>query len=87
MACKSEKFCQLGFCLTSVHGFSLNSTHWLQFTDDAAAISGQGQDIQMFLYRITIWCQWAGMTIREEKCCTFASLIVDKGMSYSQCFS
>ena len=68
---KSEKFCQLGFCLKNVHGFSFTPTHWFQFADDAAVISGQEQENQMLLNRFTIWCQWAGMTIRVDKCCTF----------------
>ena len=67
---RSEKFCQLGFCLKSVHGLSFTSTHWFQFTDNAAVISGQEQENQMLLNRFTIWCQWAGIIIRVDKCCT-----------------
>ena len=68
---RSEKFCQLGFCLKSAHGLSLTPTHWFQFAGDAAVISGQEQENQMLLNRFTIWCQWAGMIIRVDKCCTF----------------
>ena len=68
---KSEKFCQLGFCLENVHGFSFTPTHWFHFADDAAVIRRQEQEHQMLLNRFTIWCQWAGMTSCVDKCCTF----------------
>ena len=68
---RSENFGRLGFCWKSVHGLSLTPTHWFQFADDAAVISGQGQENQILLNRFTIWCQWAGMIIRVDKCCTF----------------
>ena len=68
---RPEKLCQLGFCLKSVHGLSFTPTHWLQFADDAAVISRQEQENQMLLNHFTIWCQWAGMIIRVDKCCTF----------------
>ena len=54
---KSEKFCQLGFCLKSVHGLSFTPTHWLEFADDAAIVSGREQDNQMLFNRFTILCQ------------------------------
>ena len=68
---RSEKFCQLIFCLKSVHGLSFTPTHWFEFADDAAIISGQEQENQKLLNRFTIWCQWAGIIIRVDKCCTF----------------
>ena len=66
---KSEKFCQLGFCLKSVHGFSLTPTHWFQFADDATVISEQKQKNQMLLDHFTVLCQCAGMIVRVDKCC------------------
>ena len=49
----------------------LNPIHWFQFADDAAVVSGQEKENQMLLNRFTIWCQWAQMIIRVDKCSTF----------------
>ena len=72
---KSEKFRQCGFYSKSiVNGtlFSLRPIHWFQFADDAAVISGQKSENQVLLNRFTLWCQWADMFIRVNKCITFS---------------
>ncbi|CAB4010466.1 Hypothetical predicted protein [Paramuricea clavata] len=68
---KSEKYRQLGFWKSSENGTPLNPLHWFQFADDAAVVSGQEKENQMLLNRFTIWCQWAQMIIRVDKCSTF----------------
>ena len=68
---KSEKYRQLGFWKSSENGIPLNPIHWFQFADDAAVVSGQEKENQMLLNRFTIWCQWAQMIIRVDKCSTF----------------
>ena len=68
---KSEKYRQLGFWKSSENGIPLNPIHWFQFADDAAVVSGQEKENQMRLNRFTIWCQWAQMIIRVDKCSTF----------------
>ena len=45
--------------------------HWFQFADDAAVISGQESENQVLLNRFTLWCKWADMIIRVDKCITF----------------
>jgi hypothetical protein len=69
---KSEKYRQLGFWKLSEIGIPCNPIHWFQFADDAAVISSQERENQMLLNRFTIWCQWANMIIRVDKCSTFA---------------
>ena len=49
----------------------LNPTHWFQFADDAAVITGQESENQYLLNRFAIWCQWSDMIIRVDKCSTF----------------
>ena len=68
---KSEKYRQLGFWKLSEIGIPCNLIHWFQFADDAAVISSQERENQMLLNRFTIWCQWANMIIRVDKCSTF----------------
>ena len=68
---KSEKYRQLGFWKLSEIGIPCNPIHWFQFVDDAAVISSQERENQMLLNRFTIWCQWANMIIRVDKCSTF----------------
>lgn len=48
----------------------LNPLHWFQFADDAAVITGQESENQ-HLNRFAIWCKWADMIIRVDKCSTF----------------
>ena len=61
-----QKFQQFGFTLNS-----LNPTHWFQFADDAAVITGLEKENQILLNHFTRWCNWAGMKIRVDKCVTF----------------
>ena len=49
----------------------LNPLHWFQFADDAAVTTGQESENQHLLNRFSIWCQWASMIIRVDKCSTF----------------
>ena len=68
---KDENYRQLGYAASINDGLSFNPVHWFQFADDAAVISGQESENQILLNRFTIWCQWAGMIIRVDKCVTF----------------
>jgi hypothetical protein len=45
--------------------------HWLQYADDAVAISGTESENQILLNAFAKWCAWSGMTIRVDKCSTF----------------
>ena len=63
---KSEKYQQFGFSYKL-----LNPIHWFQFADDAAVITGQESENQHLLNRFAIWCQWADMIVRVDKCSTF----------------
>ena len=44
---------------------------WLQFADDAAIVSNNSSDAQSLLNIFIAWCNWANMTIRLDKCCSF----------------
>ena len=68
---KEEKYSQVGFSTSYDSGSSFVPIHWFQFADDAAVISGHEQDNQILLNRFYIWCKWAGMHIRVDKCATF----------------
>ena len=61
-----QKFKQFGFALNT-----LNPTHWFQFADDAAVITGLENENQILLNHFTRWCNWSGMKIRVDKCITF----------------
>ena len=39
--------------------------------DDAAVISSPEKENQILLNRFSVWCQWANMIIRVDKCSTF----------------
>ena len=45
--------------------------HWLQFADDAAAITGQESENQTLLNAFDRWCTWSHMMIKVEKCHSF----------------
>ena len=68
---KAEKFRQFGYSNNNDSGLSFRPVHWFQFADDAAVITGQERENQLLLNCFTIWCQWAGMIIRVDKCVTF----------------
>ena len=46
---------------------------WLQFADDAAIVSNDSSDAQSLLNTL---CNWANMTIRLDKCCSFGMMKV-----------
>ena len=64
---KSDEFKQLSYRYTKL----LTPKHWLQFADDATAISGSESDNQILLNAFTRWCNWASMIIRVDKCKSF----------------
>ena len=66
---KAPEYRQFGFLIDSYK--SLSPVHWFQFADDAAVISGQENENEHLLNRFTIWCKWAQMIIRVDKCITF----------------
>ena len=68
---KAEKFRQMGCSKDNDSGLSFRLVHWFQFADDAEVITGNEGDNQLLLNCFTIWCQWAGMKIRVDKCVTF----------------
>ena len=68
---KSEKYSQLGFWKFNKTGIPCNPIHWFQFADDAAVISSQEKENQILLNRFSVWCQWANMIIRIDKCSSF----------------
>ena len=68
---KSESYTQLGFWKFNKSGIPCNPIHWFQFADDAAVISSQEKENQILLNRFSVWCQWANMIIRVDKCSTF----------------
>ena len=45
--------------------------HWLQFADDAAAITGQESENQTLLNAFNRWCRWCHMIMKVEKCHSF----------------
>ena len=63
---KSEKYQKFGFSYKL-----LNPIHCFQFADEAAVITGQESENQHLLNRFAIWCQWADMIVRVDKCSTF----------------
>ena len=65
-----EKYKQFGFSCNISSDTSFITVHWFQFADYAAVISGQEQENQILLNRFSIWCKWAGMKIRVDKCVT-----------------
>ena len=46
--------------------------HWLQFADDAVAVSATEFENQTLVNAFCRWCNWAKMTIRPDKCNSFA---------------
>ena len=68
---KDEKFRQFGHSYNIDLGLSFRPAHWFQSADDAAVSTGQERENKSLLYCFAIWCQWAGMNIRVDKCVTF----------------
>ena len=67
---ESESFLRIGFWKFNKTGIPCNPIHWFQFADDAAVISSQEKETQILLNRFSVWCQWANMIIRVDKCST-----------------
>ena len=65
---KTEQFCQLGF--NAGQPF-LTTKHWFQFADDAVITTSEEYETQILLNAFTMWCNWAKMTLRVDKCKTF----------------
>ena len=76
---KSDEFKQLSYRYTKL----LTPKNWLQFADDATAISGSESDNQILLNTFTRWCNWASMIIRVDKCKSFG---IRKASTYSTQF-
>ena len=68
---KEEKYSQFGFSTSYDSGSSFVPIHWFQFADNAAVISGHEQENQILVNQFYIWCKWAGLYIRVDKCATF----------------
>ena len=66
-----EKYSQFGFSASYGPGSSFVPIHLFQFADDAAVISGHKQENRILLNRFYIFCKWAGIHIRVDKCITF----------------
>ncbi|HMK58473.1 MAG TPA: reverse transcriptase domain-containing protein, partial [Nitrososphaeraceae archaeon] len=77
---KQDKYKSLGFAW----GPSLDTsiTSWLQFADDAALIAHDCKSAQALVDIAAVWCKWAGMIIRIDKCLSFG-MLKSKG-NYSQ---
>ena len=57
--------------------------HWFQFADDAAVITGQESENQHLLNCFSIWCKWADMIIRVDKCSSFGmKKVLSKSVQY-----
>ena len=48
-----------------------SETNDFQFADDAAVITIHESQNQHLLNRFSIWCKWADMIVRVDKCSTF----------------
>jgi len=44
---------------------------WLQYADDAAIVASDAKNTQALLNLFCAWCEWAGMELRLDKCCSF----------------
>ena len=66
-----DNYNQCGFHINNNYVSSLRPVHLFQFADDAAVVTGQESENQVLHNRFSIWCNWAGMIIRVDKCITF----------------
>ena len=64
---KKDHFEQLGYKYFKF----LIPKHWMQFADDAVAITGEEYEIHILLNAFGRWCSWANMIIRVDKCHSF----------------
>ena len=58
----------------------LANRHWLQFADDAAAVTSLESANQTLLNAFSRWCSWSKMTIRVDKCHSFGIKVLGKGV-------
>ena len=65
---KTKEFEQLSYRCSKL----LSPKHWLQFADDAIAVSATEFENQTLVNAFCRWCNWAKMTIRPDKCQSFA---------------
>ena len=65
---KTKEFEQLSYRRSKL----LSPNHWLQFADDAIAVSATEFENQTLVNAFCRWCNWAKMTIRPDKCQSFA---------------
>ena len=65
---KTREFEQLSYRSSKL----LMPRHWLQFADDAVAVSATEFENQTLVNAFCRWCNWAKMTIRPDKCHSFA---------------
>ena len=61
------QFSLFGYSLTNL----IRPTHWFQFAEDAALVTGQEYKTKILLNVFSIWCTWSHMIIRVDKCHTF----------------
>ena len=65
---QTKEFCQLSYRTSKL----LTPRTWFQFADDAISISSTEYDNQTLVNAFCRWCNWAKMTIRPDKCQSFA---------------
>ena len=65
---KTKEFEQLSYRSSKL----LSPKHWLQFADDAIAVSATEFEYQTLVNAFCRWCNWTKMTIRPDKCQSFA---------------
>ena len=68
---KQGKYKQLGFSAHDATDRLFKPIHWFQYADDAAVITTDERENQLFLNCFIKWCQWADMIIRVDKCVSF----------------
>ena len=64
---KKKQFEDLGYKFIQY----LSPRHWFQFADDAAVITSMESHNQILLNEFSRWCNWAGLSIRIDKCHAF----------------
>lgn len=62
-----ETFSNLGYKFAE----SFLPRHWLQFADDAVAITSREYENQILLDAFVRWCSWSNLIVRVDKCHSF----------------
>ena len=65
---KGPDFLKFGYRFSAL----FSHRNWLQFAEDAAAISGLESENQTLLNAFSRWCIWSRMAVRVDKCHTFS---------------